>query len=134
VRRRLLKAKVPGDAVDAVVDRLNRAGLVNDQAFADYWVDNRATFRPRSKRALRSELKQKGLGDEVLQAALGGVDDGGAAFALATQRARRLAGLEYPDFRRKLGEFLARRGFDYDTLLPIVERVWKEQTKGTLDD
>lgn len=134
VRRRLQKAKVPASAVEAVVARLKRAGLTDDQAFANYWVDNRATFRPRSKRALRSELKQKGLGDDALQAALAAVDDGGAAYALARQRARRLAGLEYPDFRRKLGEFLARRGFDYDTLLPIVERVWKEQTEGTVDE
>jgi regulatory protein len=134
VRRRLQKAKVPAGAVEAVGARLNRAGLTDDQAFANYWVDNRATFRPRSKRALRAELKQKGLADDALQAALAGVDDGGAAYALARQRARRLAGLEYPDFRRKLGEFLARRGFDYDTLLPIVERVWREQTEGTVDE
>ncbi len=130
VRRRLQTAKVPAEAVTAVLERLNRAGLVNDQAFANYWVDNRSTFRPRSKRLLQAELRQKGLSDEALQSALGEVDDAGAAYAIAKQRSRRLSGLEFVEFKRKLGAFLARRGFDYDTIEPIVERVWKELSPG----
>jgi regulatory protein len=126
VRRRLATAKVPAEAVAAVVARLAQAGLVDDRAFANYWVDNRTTFRPRSKRLLRAELRQKGLGDEAVQSALAEVDDAGAAYNLARQRANRFSGLEYMDFRRKLGAFLARRGFDYDTIEPVVERVWKE--------
>jgi regulatory protein len=131
VRRRLATAKVPAEVVAAVLARLAGAGLLNDQAFASYWVDNRTTFRPRSKRLLRAELRQKGLGDEVLQAALAEVDDAGAAYALAKQRARRFSNLEYMEFRRKLGAFLARRGFDYDTIEPVVERVWKELTESS---
>ncbi len=126
VRRRLTIAKVPAEAISAVLARLARAGLVNDEAFASYWVDNRSTFRPRSKRLLQAELRQKGLSDEAVQAALAATDDGSAAFALARRRAGRLAGLEHMDFRKKLGDFLARRGFDFDTIEPVVERVWQE--------
>jgi regulatory protein len=48
-----------------------------------------------------------------------------------------LAGLEWPEFRQKLGGFLARRGFSYTTLAPVVSEVWKEtQTadSGTISD
>jgi regulatory protein len=133
VRRRLKEKGVEPGTIDEVVARLNRAGLVNDQAFASFWVENRGTFRPRSSRMLRQELKQKGVGDEVLKAALAATNDDEAAYTVAAKRARRLAGLEKPDFRRKLGEFLARRGFNYDTIEPIVERVWQELQAGSDD-
>jgi regulatory protein len=126
IRKRLADAEVPEAAVAAVLARLSQAGLVDDQAFANYWVDNRTTFRPRSKRLLRAELRQKGLGDEAVRSALAAVDDAGAAYTVARQRAGRLANLEHLEFRRKLGAFLARRGFDYDTVEPVVERIWKE--------
>lgn len=127
VRRRLREHGVlPGD-IDAVVARLGRAGLVDDQAFANYWVDNRVSFRPRSRRVLRAELRQKGVPDDQARAALEAADDNSAAYALATQRGRRLSGLEFQEFRRKLGDFLARRGFDFDTIEPVVDRVWQEK-------
>lgn len=127
VRRRLKQQKIVPALIDGVIERLRAASLLDDQAFANYWVENRAAFRPRSERVLRAELRQKGLPDEAVRAALAETDDAGAAYALAARRARRLAGLEYADFRRRLGDFLARRGFNYDTIEPVVERVWTEQ-------
>jgi regulatory protein len=131
VRRRLETAKVTAPTIEEVVGRLQRAGLLDDQAFANFWVENRGTFRPRSRRALRMEMKQKGLPEEAVKQALADTDDAGAAAALAAQRAPRLASLEYQDFRRKLGEFLARRGFNYDTIQPVVEQAWKDLHPGT---
>ena len=130
VRRRLVTAKVPEATIEAVIQRLQRAGLLDDKAFANFWVENRANFRPRSRRALRMEMKQKGLPDEAVKQALADTDDASAAAALAAQRAPRLAKLEYQDFRRKLGEFLARRGFSYDTVGPAVEQAWKDLKPG----
>jgi regulatory protein len=131
VRRRLREKGVEPGTIDEVVARLRRAGLVDDQAFASYWVENREAFRPRSTRALRAELKQKGVSDEVLSEALANTNDAEAAYTVAAKRARRLSGLEYQEFRRKLGEFLARRGFNYDTIEPVVERVWRESQAGS---
>jgi regulatory protein len=133
VRRRLKEKGVEPGTIDEVVARLNRAGLVNDQAFASYWVENRGTFRPRSSRVIRQELKQKGVSEDVLREALAGTNDDEAAYSVASKRARRLAGLEKPEFRRKLGEFLARRGFNYDTIEPVVERVWQENQASSAD-
>lgn len=126
VRRRLKERGVAAASIDEVVTRLKQSGLVNDQAFASYWVENRASFRPRSKRVLQAELKQKGVSDELLRQALDQTNDVEAARALALVRARRLHGLEYQEFRRKLGDFLARRGFDFDLIGPLVDQVWTE--------
>ncbi len=128
IRRKLREHKVADETIEAVMAHLRRAGLVDDAAFANYWVENRAAFRPRSQRMLKAELKRKGVGDAALAHALATTNDAEAAYALAAKRVRsaKLAEAPYPDFRRRLGDYLARRGFDYETIGPIVERLWKE--------
>ena len=139
VRQNLTKRGIPEGLVDETVNRLQRAGLVNDQEFARAWIENRNTFRPRSKLALRMELRRKGLSDEIVQPALDEqVDEEALAFEAARKYAGRLAGLEWIEFRLKLSGFLARRGFSYTTLSPIVSEIWKETRMaddgGTKDD
>jgi regulatory protein len=132
VRQNLTKRGISELLVEETVNRLQSAGLVNDETFARAWVENRNAFRPRSKSALRMELRRKGLSDETIQSVLDEqVDEEALACEAARKYARRLAGLEWPEFRRKLGGFLARRGFSYTTLAPVVSEVWKEtQTAG----
>ena len=127
VRQNLTKRGISDDLVEQTVTRLQQAGLVNDQEFASAWVENRNTFQPRSRSALRMELHRKGLNDEVIQPVLDEqVEEPALAREAARKYARRLASLEWPEFRRKLGGFLARRGFSYDTLTPVVSEIWKE--------
>jgi regulatory protein len=127
VRQNLVKRGISGSLIDEIVNRLQAAGLVNDEAFARAWVENRNSFRPRGKSALRLELRRKGLSDEIVQSVLDmQVNEETLAFDAARKYARRLAGLEWQEFRQKLGGFLARRGFSYTTLAPVVSEVWKE--------
>ncbi|MDE3087807.1 MAG: RecX family transcriptional regulator [Chloroflexota bacterium] len=60
VKQRLRKNKVAEGVIDQVIARLTEAGLLDDAAFAKYWVENRETFKPRAGRALRFELRRKG--------------------------------------------------------------------------
>jgi regulatory protein len=127
VRQNLIKRGISESLVEETLNRLQSAGLVNDEAFARAWVENRNAFRPRGKPALRMELRRKGLSDEIVQSVLDTqVNEEALAFEAARKYARRLAGLEWPEFRQKLGGFLARRGFSYTTLAPVVSEVWKE--------
>jgi regulatory protein len=133
VRQHLQKHKVGEAEIEQEIQRLRQSGLVDDQAFARLWVENRAAFRPRSQRALRVELKRKGVSPEALKAALTKADDAASAEQLAARRAPRLARLPHPEFRRKLGDYLARRGFDYDTVQAAVEQAW-QTIQGQSDD
>ena len=127
VRQNLTKRGIAEDLVEQTVARLQQAGLVNDQEFVRAWIENRNTFQPRSRLALRLELRRKGLIDETIQPVLDEqVDEQVLALEAARKYARRLAGLEWPEFRKKLGGFLARRGFSYTTLSPVVSEIWKE--------
>jgi len=133
VRQNLFKRGISESLIEETVDRLKSTGLVNDDAFARAWVENRNTFRPSGKPALRMELRRKGLSEEIVQSVLDTqVNETALALAAARKYARRLAGLEWPGFRQKLGGFLARRGFSYTTLAPVISEVWKEiQTADT---
>jgi regulatory protein len=127
VRQNLKQHGIPEAIVEETLNRLMRAGLVNDQEFARAWIENRNTFQPRSKSALRMELRRKGLSDEIVQPMLDEqVNEEALAFKAARKYARRLASLEWLEFRQKLGGFLARRGFSYTTLSPVISEVWKE--------
>lgn len=124
IRRNLAKHDTPEDIVEDVLERLRRNRLVDDAYFAQTWVENRSDFRPRGRRALHSELRQKGIADEIIQDALHDLDEQALALRAAEKNARKYRRLEWPEFRKKLLGFLARRGFNYDVSAPAVEQAW----------
>lgn len=126
IRKNLRKHEMPEAIIEETLEKLRRDRLADDGQFAQMWVENRTTFRPRSKRAMTIELKQKGLQEQAIQSALEAVDDEALAYEAAVKRARRLEGLQWPDFRKKLSEFLARRGFSYSVIAPVVTKVWNQ--------
>jgi regulatory protein len=112
-----------------VIERLRQEGWLGDLAFSRAWIDNRQDFRPRSARARRFELKQRGVDPGVIEAALEGYDEGKAAEAAARTGARKYASLPEDLFRRRLAGYLTRRGFDYPTILPLIARLWRERER-----
>ena len=126
IRKNLSRHEIPESVIEETLERLRRDGLANDGQFARAWVDNRSTFRPRSRRMLELELRQKGLDEEATRSALADVDDEALASEAAQKRISRLKSLEWNDFRSKLSGFLARRGFSYSVIAPVVTRMWNE--------
>lgn len=131
IRQRLLKHGYDGSNIDKAIARLKEQGLVDDTAFARFWKDNRESFSPRSRRLTRLELQRKGLDIDVIEQVVSEVDDSDSAYRAALSKARRLSPSDYQVFRRRLGQYLGRRGFDYEVIKETVERVWKEQTQVT---
>lgn len=130
VRRHLVGKQIPEDLIARTVEKLAGSGLVDDQAFAHFWVENRASFRPRGQAALRYELRRKGVGEEAIDAAIRGVDEDDGAYRVALTRALRLQNVDRDTFYRRLGDLLRRRGFSYETVRETVERLWQERTSG----
>jgi len=126
IRKNLQKHEIPEAVIEETLERLRRDGLANDGQFARAWVENRTTFRPRSRRMMEMELRQKGLGEEATRSVLEDVDDEALAHEAAQKRANRFKGLEWSEFRKKLSGFLARRGFSYSVIAPVVTRIWNE--------
>ena len=126
VRKKLEQRSVPESMIAEVLERLHRSGLIDDARFARDWAENRSEFRPRSRRALAIEMRQRGVDNDAITQAIDSLDDESLAYQAAVKYCRRLNGLEWQVFRQKLTGFLARRGFSYGVATPVVRRVWDE--------
>jgi len=126
LRSRLARRGLPLDAVEDAMERLREQGLLDDDAFARYWVEARQQSSPRGQRLLRRELLLKGVAAETAGQAVAAVAEEEAARRAAEKKAQSLRNLDYPTFRRRLGQFLLRRGFSYGTAHALVEELWRQ--------
>lgn len=129
LRRYFARREVAEPVQEAVIASLEESGLVDDGEFAETWIENRTTFRPRGAFALKSELKQKGVARRHIEAALEAFDEEAAARKAAREAAGRYEHLSWQEFRRKLGAYLGRRGFPYGLISAVVEDTWHEITE-----
>lgn len=131
VRDRLRRGEVPEPIAEQVIERLKELKLLDDAEFARYWIEQRQTHRPRGARLLRQELQLKGidreLSTQVLDEAAEEDDPVDAACRAAERRARAERAADAREFERRLGPFLLRRGFDYETVRSACRRLWAER-------
>ena len=129
--RKALDAKqVPVEASEAVLDRMEAVGLVDDAGFAQDWVTSRQQRRHLSRMALRRELVAKGVEGDHIEAALEHVDDDdelAAARRLAAKKMPSLAGQDRQVQYRRLAGVLGRRGFSSS----LISRVVSESINAT---
>ena len=126
IRQNLRKHEYPEPVIEETLEHLRQDGFADDEQFARAWVENRKAFRPRGRRALALELHQKGIDASTIESALADVDDEALAYEAGLKKASKLMHLEWSAFRKKMSEFLARRGFSYPVIAPIVTRLWDE--------
>jgi regulatory protein len=125
VRQNLVKKEYPEVVIDQVMNRLIELNLLNDREFARFWIEQRETFKPRSQRALRQELYQKGLSREIIDEAVADVDELAAARKAAEKKAYRWTYLPRETFFSKMSGFLQRRGFNYAITKTVTEELWQ---------
>ena len=129
VRQRLQQRGFEGDSINAVIAELKKQGLLDDLAFAESWRDDRNAFNPRSRWLIKSELRQKRIAGDIIDQVTGAMDDEDNAYRAASIKARSLSRSDCEGFRRRLGEYLKRRGFDYGLINRVVEQVWRESNQ-----
>jgi len=126
MRTRLAMRGVDPGTIDDEIDRLRSSGLLDDQKFAEAWVEDRKRVSPRGRRMLRYELLGRGIDPESADRVTGEIDDRETALTLARERARRVPLTNYEAFFAKVGGFLRRRGFDYDVTAMATRAAWTE--------
>ena len=112
------------NVVDDVIDQLRDREYLDDIAFAQYWIEQRQTHRPRGAFALRYELLQKGIPAEIIEALVAEVNEKDAALRAVERRTGRWRNLPKDQYWRKISGFLQRRGFSYVTISEVAETVW----------
>ena len=135
VRKRLRESKFSDSAIEHTISHFTQTGLINDGQYARDWVDERQAFHPRSARQMDFELRRKGVSPEDIEAALAEVsEDDQMAYLLASQKINRYKDLDFTEFRNRLSGMLARRGFSYETVTRVVNRLWSERNAGITQD
>ena len=150
VRRRLLGAGYRADLVEGAIDRLTELGMLDDEAFSRAWVESRDRARPRGERAIREELRLKGVDRAVIDAVLEERRDRAvehptepdlaapspdriAAERLVARHARGLGRVTDPRQRRqRVYALLARNGFDPEVCRDVAAMVDKDDGNDAL--
>jgi len=152
VKRRLNQARVIEPIIEGTLEHLAKLGLVDDVAFARWWVEQRDRHAPRGRRLVEAELRQHGVGrdvielmrDELAALAMGAPDSagvlgaaGGDALPSSEEARARIAlahhqrGRPHPQdrlARQRLAMFLMRRGFDPETVRSALRAAEEEDT------
>lgn len=139
VRRRLGGAGYRADLIEGAITKLVEYGVLDDEAFARAWVESRDRARPRGERAIREELRLKGIDRDVMDQVLAdrradgaSVDEDDAAVSvdraaaerLIAKHERALARVVDPRQRRQRAyALLARNGFDPETCRDVAAGV-----------
>ena len=114
------------DHILFVLNKLRQNSLVNDHGFAREWVENRNRFKPRGKRALSSELYQKGISIQIIEEVLLDLDEEELALRYGHQILPKLKHLDKKVFQEKLYGYLSRRGFSYGISKVIISTLLEE--------
>jgi regulatory protein len=125
----LARRGVPHDAATAVLDRFSEVGLIDDEAFANAWVDSRHRGRGLARRALSTELRRKGIDEEIATQALDQIstdDEADAARALVRRKATAMRSLPVEVRTRRLVGMLGRKGFGGSLAYQVVREVCAE--------
>ena len=123
--RERLSAKFDPETADRAIDRLKAQGLVDDAKFAKLWTSYRVRHSPRSARAIRAELAQKGVPRGLAESAVENLDDDSAARRAADKFARRLSRDDFQKFHRRLRDHLLRRGFAIPAARRAAFAAWR---------
>lgn len=118
--KKLARWKVSGAGLIAkVIGRMEELGYVDDKKFAAWWVEQRTAFRPKGNRYIQMELRGKGVPDAVIDSVLasrGSVNLLAAARQAIAKKMSIWAKLPVLERKKKIYDYLGRRGFDSDTI------------------
>ena len=130
IRQWLHRRGFANEAAEQVIIKLREQNLSDDFAFARFWKENRLSFRPKSKRLIKKELRDKKVAAEIIEQVTEDIDDEAIAYKLGSNRISTLAHLDYPDFYRRLSSYLTYRGFSYEVIKHTAALVWREKEEG----
>lgn len=112
-------------AIDITLEDLEQLGHIKDEKFAQKWVARRQRSKPEGKKMLQHELADQHIDKTTVDRVLAGIDgaaEADIALQLAEKQAKRYQSLPLQVAKRRLHNFLLRRGFDYETIQSVIEQ------------
>ncbi len=119
VKEFLQKKTKTASVVDCVMDRLVELGYIDDNKFAAWWIESRQKTKPKGMRLIKFELKQKGVDTEAVVE----MPEDEVARRAIQRKLEIWKKLPKREQKKKLFDFLARRGFRYNTIARVIDGV-----------
>lgn len=117
-----LKRRISED----IIEKLKEMGVLGDEEFTRWWVEQRLTFRPRGKFGLTMELRQKGVDKEIIKKVVEEkVEELPLVQKMAQKKLKAYKNLPKEERYQKMSAFLARRGFSWETIKKVVDETLK---------
>ncbi len=131
IKEYLLKKNVGEETLRLVMQKLKQVGLVNDEAFAKWWIEQRSVFRPTGLRLVKYELRRKGVAEEIISLLLAEARPKAADALLAEKliekKLARLKNLPENELKQKLYTSLSQRGFALEVIEEAVAKILKKR-------
>jgi regulatory protein len=126
LRNRLAAKGYHSHIISSTLERLKEIGLIDDLSFSRLWIRDRTKINPRGTLLLRRELRMKGVAPPTIEKALEEFkeknDESRLLIEVAERRAKKLKGLDSVSRRRRLFNYLLRRGFPMDEVRKVTQR------------
>lgn len=127
--KKLVKHKISNaPVVEKVIARLKDYGYLDDHKFAQWWISQRQSFRPKGRAVLMQELALKGISRNLIKeilADLGSSDELKMALLAVTKKLQPWQRLSVRERQKKLYNFLGRRGFNSETIQRAIDELGK---------
>jgi regulatory protein len=126
IRDYLIRKKAADEIIDEIITRLKKQKFLDDEVFARGWIISRARFRPKGKSAIKFELLKKGVAKEIIEKVMSEKiedlpDELTQAKNLIGRRIEKLKDAPRQEIYNKVGSFLARRGFNWETIKKAID-------------
>ncbi len=112
--------------IETTVLDLLASGLLDDRAFTKSWINYRLA-RPFGFERIIQELRAKGIDKETIEQAVaeikGSYDPQKAALDLAQRRWQRLPAIDPQKKKKRVLDFLLRRGFEADVVMKVIKKL-----------
>lgn len=134
VRNKLRQKRFLDEVIDEVISRFKELGYLNDENYASAFAKGRLRSKGHGPRRISQDLRKRGISKELISEVIEEVNEGDAQREAALQHAEkrwsRLAKERDPYKRKKkLFDFLSRRGFNFDLIKSVVDEVTNKEVE-----
>lgn len=132
IKDNLKKKKASDSTIELIIKKLREQKFLNDSEFTRWWIEQRTIVKPTGLRVIKLELKQKGIDGELVNELIKNSEfriknELDMARDLVQRKINRYKNLDRQKIYQRLGGFLSRRGFDYDTIKKAIDETLEEE-------
>lgn len=114
--------------IDEAVNFLKKHKQIDDKQFAIWWVESRRKFKKAGDHIIKQELSIKGIDKELANELLTEMESDPYELAMEATKKKLVSyqKLARREFKIKMGQYLMRKGFSWETISRVVDTLSKK--------